>query len=152
PWHGNGNFHVSMNRDLERGLRSITAQFTMTLGNASTLRTGSYHDEAGIGKAIDYLKRPPTSGGFGWAAGYADPATGSSRHQASIISTTRFARFEAGTFRSDNHSAESLSAAGSLIAMDGHWFAAQRVSDAFVVVSTDGIPDVAVRQENRHVG
>jgi len=43
-------------------------------------------------------------------------------------------------------------ASGSLVLMDGALFTANRVSDSFVVVSTDGTPDIPVRYENQLVG
>jgi outer membrane usher protein len=43
-------------------------------------------------------------------------------------------------------------ASGSLVWMDAGLFAANRIDDAFVVVSTDGYADVPVRYENQLVG
>ena len=38
-------------------------------------------------------------------------------------------------------------AMGSLVLMDGELFAANKINDAFVVISTDGQPDVPVSYE-----
>ena len=43
-------------------------------------------------------------------------------------------------------------ASGSLVWMDRQVFAANRIDDAFVVVSTDGFADIPVRYENQQVG
>ncbi|VFS30974.1 fimbrial biogenesis outer membrane usher protein [Enterobacter cancerogenus] len=43
-------------------------------------------------------------------------------------------------------------AMGSLVLMDGELFAANKINDAFVVISTDGHPDVPVNYENQPVG
>ena len=43
-------------------------------------------------------------------------------------------------------------ASGSLVWMDSGMFAANRIDDAFVVVSTDGYADVPVRYENQEIG
>lgn len=41
---------------------------------------------------------------------------------------------------------------GSVVLMDGELFAANKINDAFVVISTDGHPDVPVSYENQPVG
>ena len=43
-------------------------------------------------------------------------------------------------------------AMGSVVLMDGELFAANKINDAFVVISTDGHPDVPVSYENQPVG
>lgn len=43
-------------------------------------------------------------------------------------------------------------ASGSLVWMDSDLFAANRVGDSFVLVSTDGQPDIPVRYENQPMG
>lgn len=43
-------------------------------------------------------------------------------------------------------------AMGSIVLMDGELFAANKINDAFVVISTDGHPDVPVNYENQPVG
>ena len=43
-------------------------------------------------------------------------------------------------------------ASGSLVWKDGQTFAANRIDDAFVVVSTGGFSDVGVRYENQWIG
>lgn len=41
---------------------------------------------------------------------------------------------------------------GAVVLMDGELFAANKINDAFVVISTDGHPDVPVSYENQPVG
>ena len=43
-------------------------------------------------------------------------------------------------------------AMGAIVLMDGELFAANKINDAFVVISTDGHPDVPVSYENQPVG
>jgi len=43
-------------------------------------------------------------------------------------------------------------AMGSIVLMDNELFAANKINDAFVVISTDGHPDVPVNYENQPVG
>lgn len=43
-------------------------------------------------------------------------------------------------------------ARGSLLTMDGHFFAMRQSLNSFAVVSTQGVPDIPVRVENRLVG
>jgi outer membrane usher protein len=65
---------------------------------------------------------------------------------------TQYADLGAGINSQGSDQTTYASASGSLVAMGGGLFAARRIYDGFAVVSTDGVPGVPVKEENRPVG
>lgn len=59
---------------------------------------------------------------------------------------------ERGRLPDSDYSNSSLYGEGSLLVMNGQFFAARPIYDGFALVSTDGIPDVPVLRENRLLG
>ncbi len=113
-------------------------------GSASTLSTSA-------NRPIDYDK-----GGFGWNV-LGEGGNGGYRHalgrldyQSDIGNLS--AQVEHSSFANSSFTTSSLYATGSLVWMDGAVLASRPISDAFAVVSTDGVPGVPVLRENRVVG
>lgn len=61
-------------------------------------------------------------------------------------------RYSFGASRQGGLNYAYASASGSLVWMGGHAFATREVSDAFAVISTNGVGGVPVRLENRLIG
>jgi outer membrane usher protein len=59
---------------------------------------------------------------------------------------------QAGVYGTSEAETRWADASGSLVWMDRQAFAANRIDDAFVLVSTDGYADIPVRYENQQVG
>lgn len=102
-------------------------------------------------QSVDYDK-----GGFGWNV-LGDGGNGGYRHylgrldyQSNVGNLS--AQIEHSSFGTSSFTTQSLSAAGSLVLMDGTVLASRPIGDAFAMVSTDGTPDVPVLRENRIVG
>ena len=60
--------------------------------------------------------------------------------------------FQNTSINSQDYRTLIAGARGSLLAMDSHFFAMRQSLNSFAVVSTQGVPDIPVRVENRLVG
>lgn len=148
-----GSVSVSINRDLNDS-RNSTVFFGVNWyldGNIST--------SAGVQRAndrnfftADAQHTAPTEGGWGWrAAGQTgdDTLNGGA---AEVTYLGSAGRATAGVNALGNSRYAYGGVTGSLVFMGGHAFAARRLDDGFAVVSTDGMPGVPVKLENRPMG
>lgn len=65
---------------------------------------------------------------------------------------TQYMDFNAGVNSAGDTQNAYAGASGSIVAMGGGVFAARRINDGFAVVSTDNVPNVPVKNQNRLVG
>tara|TARA_R110002049_G_scaffold45948_1_gene133644 strand:+ start:19999 stop:22353 length:2355 start_codon:yes stop_codon:yes gene_type:complete len=93
----------------------------------------------------------PSDNGYGWRL------QGSQNDNFNNVSAEgslqgNYGRIDAGVARVGEQKSGYAQASGSLVWLEGHSFASRRINDGFAVVSTDGIPDVPVKLENRVIG
>lgn len=148
---GNSSMYVAVNRDLDGEGYSAVLQFVMPLDLNSTLSASVERDTQGtFRERVNYGRTPPTQGGVGFNLGY---ATGDTTYeQADITWRNAYTQMQGGVYRDDGRLTQWADITGSLIAMDGDFFAANRVDDAFVLVSTSGFADVPVNFEHQPIG
>lgn len=96
-------------------------------------------------------------GGIGWNANYQHAGPGNQTSapgsmQASLTWRNRVTQLQGGVYGPLNDTTRWAEAQGSLAVMDHAVFVGNRVSDAFAVISTDGVPNIPVRYENQIVG
>lgn len=89
-------------------------------------------------------------GDFGWSLSEQNGAA--SQQTAGLQYRSDWALMGAEAEQSTAGQAVRGTIQGSLVAMDGHVFAANTIEDSFAVVDTDGLPGIGVLQENRPVG
>jgi len=87
----------------------------------------------------------------GYNLGYAH-GQGPDYRQADLTWRLQSVQLQAGVYGSSDAETRWADASGSLVWMDKQVFAANRIDDAFVVVSTNGYSNVPVRYENQRVG
>lgn len=104
----------------------------------------------GYGWRTDYSRAVPSEGGWGWSASAAGQG-GDLALRGDIAWRTDPILLRGGVYGSGD-ATWWAGASGSIVFMDDSVFAANRVSDAFVVVSTDGEAGIPVRYENQLVG
>lgn len=144
---------VNLNKPLGQGTYSLQALLTFVLGERGMLGLSASQDRGSRTRAqATYSQNPASEGGLGWNLAYAQNGAGSDYRQAGLTWRTQKAQLQGGVFSQGRGHSSWLGAAGSVVYMDGGWFAANRVNDAFILVSTDGVPDVPVRYENQLVG
>ncbi|OLL32686.1 fimbrial assembly protein [Burkholderia sp. SRS-W-2-2016] len=154
-WH-NSTLSVSANRAIGAGAGwSGAVQLSMPFGGRDLVSTSLEHSSGSANTArVDYSRSTPTEGGFGWNLGYSGTNAGSNRNyeQGSLTWRGNKLMAQAGAYGSPGAYTGWADLSGSLVMMDRAVFAANKINDAFVVVSTDGQPDIPVRYENQLVG
>lgn len=154
PLWGNASLHASGNYEIERGDWSTALQLVVPLGvrRGSATATVERDRSRGAFWRANYSRAIPSQGGFGWNLGYADGEHAGRFLQADLAWRNDRIELRGGAYGTGGDHTRWANVRGALVAMDGSLFAANRISDAFAVVSTNGQPGVPVRYENQLVG
>jgi len=151
PLWGESRLYTSLSRDFIDHSWSGALTLSIPLGSG-TLNAGVAQDQRRrIGVRADYSRPVPTEGGWGWNASAVSEDGRSPYLRGDMIWRTQPIQLRAGAYGRDNITGW-FGASGSLVLMDGALFAANRVSDSFAVVSTNGEPHIPVRYENQLIG
>jgi outer membrane usher protein len=151
PLWGESRLYASLSRDFVDRSWSGALTFSIPLGDG-TLNAGVAQDQDGrTGVRADYSRPVPTEGGWGLNASAASEDGRSPYLRGDVIWRTQPIQLRAGAYGRDDITGW-FGASGSFVFMDGSLFAANRVADAFAVVSTNGEPGVPVRYENQLIG
>ncbi len=153
PFLAGSRLYASLSRDFSRGawggLLSLSIPLSSQRGSASA---SAAQDPGGRTRwQLNHARHVPSQGGLGWSAGLADGRRGTPYMRGDVVWRTPNAELRAGAY-GDGRMTGWASAGGSLVAMDGALFAANRVADSFVVVSTNGEADIPVYFENQLAG
>lgn len=153
PLVAGSRLNASATREFEDKTWSGALTFSIPLGGRGGTASAGIIDAPGARKSwrADLSRAVPTEGGIGWSLGGALAKDGAGWWRGDIAWRTDPVQLRAGAYGSDDATLWA-GASGSLVLMDGALFAANRVSDAFVVVSTDGVAGIPVRYENQLVG
>lgn len=144
---------VSANQNLDdRSDRTVSLNFTFNFDKGLSAYTSAVRskDVNTYTASVNHSATTPDGWSWGVQAQQADQqglgASGQvSRH-------TQYADISAGINSAGGSQTAYAGASGSLVAMGGGVFASRRIYDGFAVVSTDGVPNVPVKDENRPVG
>ncbi|MCI4590293.1 fimbria/pilus outer membrane usher protein [Sphingobium sp. BYY-5] len=154
PLRGATSLFASATRDLRAG--DLTASLNVQIplgGRRGTLSSNIVREQDGrYSSRIDYNRAAPTQGGLGWNAGLARLGNGDIYGNGDMTWRTRDAELRGGAYGSAGNVTGWFGASGSLIWMDDSLFTANRVADAFALVSTRGHAGVPVYYENQLVG
>ncbi len=145
-------FSVNLNKAVGQRDLSLQFQLTFALDNRGMVSLTTVRDRDHTSAQVNYSRTPPTDGGFGWNISYANSGGGGNYSQASGTWRTDVAQLQAGAYAQGNASSTWMGATGSVVVMDGGVFPANRINDAFVLVSTNGIANVPIRYENQVIG
>ncbi|MBV6824810.1 fimbria/pilus outer membrane usher protein [Pseudomonas sp. PD9R] len=152
PLWRNTSFYLSANREIGDSNWAVQAQLVIPFDLRGSLAISSERSKAGqTQQRVNYSRAVPTEGGVGFNLGYAD-GDGPDYRQADVTWRLQSVQLQAGVYGNSDVETRWADASGSLVWMDRQVFAANRIDDAFVVVSTDGYADVPVRYENQQVG
>lgn len=153
PLWGGSRLGASASRDFEDQSWSGAFSLTLPLGGRRGDVAGGIVDD-GDGRRswrADYTRGIPSDGGFGWSASAAGSG-GDVALRGDLAWRADPVLLRGGAYDHGAGATYWAGASGSLVFLDGSLFAANRVSDAFVVVSTDGAADIPVRYENQLIG
>ncbi len=149
---GNTSLYLSANREVGGGEWATQAQLVIPFDLYGTLSLSAERNQNGESiQRVNYSHAVPSEGGVGYNLGYAGGDQEAYR-QADLTWRLQSVQLQAGTYGTREGMTRWADASGSLVWMDAGLFAANRINDAFVVVSTDGFADVPVRYENQTVG
>lgn len=147
----NSSVNISVNHDLQANSYSSMLQLIIPFDELGSVQISGQRSSSGEwGQNIAYNRSAPVEGGFGW--NLAHSISGDNYSQADLTWVNKLATLSGGYYGSRDDRHGWFEAAGSVVLMDNSLFFARRINDAFIVVSTDGYPDVTVNYENRKVG
>jgi outer membrane usher protein len=142
---------MNLNKALGAADYLVQLQWTLLLGDRGAMSVVGTRGRNGFGRQLQYSRTPPPAGGLGWNLSYANGAGPDDYRQGSMTWRGDYLQLQGGAYAQGGRSSTWASASGSLVAMDGGWFAANRINDAFALVAT-GVGDVPVRFENQVIG
>ncbi|MDN3221592.1 fimbria/pilus outer membrane usher protein [Pseudomonas nunensis] len=152
PLWRNTSFYLSGNREIGDSNWAVQAQLVIPFDLRGSLAISSERSKTGQSQQrVNYSRAVPTEGGLGFNLGYAQ-GDGPAYRQADLTWRLQSVQLQAGVYGTSEAETRWADASGSLVWMDRQVFAANRIDDAFVVVSTDGYADIPVRYENQQVG
>jgi len=149
-WRGS-RLQASASRVFDDDQWSGAFTLSVPLGGRGGTQSGglaSPSNDGGVWRA-DYSRPVPVAGGFGWSASALGQGADIS-WRGDMTWRTDPVQLRGGAYGSDDVTGW-FGASGSLVFIDNALFAANRVSDAFVVVNT-GTADIPVRYENQFIG
>lgn len=147
----NISVYASLNRIIGESGVAAQAQFSMPFDLLSTVTASVERDRSGeTAERVSYSRNVPSEGGLGWNLALANGRD--VYRQADVAWRNSELQLEAGVYGTDRQLTHWGDLSGSLVAMDGGLFAANRIDDAFVVVSTGEYADVPVRFEHQVLG
>lgn len=153
PLSRHTHLSLSANRSIGKGWAGLL-QVTIALGNGQgVVSAGVEHDANGrAGQRMQYSRSAPLAGGWGWNLGMRRSDGQSLYRQADVVRRGQSATWRTGMYGSGDNDVYFGEISGSAVLMAGRGFLANEIGDSFVVVSTDGEPNVPVRYENQKVG
>ncbi|UNK41424.1 fimbria/pilus outer membrane usher protein [Luteimonas sp. S4-F44] len=151
PWQNIG-VYLSGNRDIDSGDWSAVAQLVVSLRHGNVTATHDRASGRGDAQRLRYTRPVPSDGGLGLGLGYSRFEAGDDQLELDALWRNRHVQFGGGVRGSAGAHTLWASAAGAIVRMGGGTFLSNRISDAFVVVDTNGFADIPVRYENVTVG
>ncbi|WP_414157865.1 fimbria/pilus outer membrane usher protein [Pseudomonas sp. BNK-15] len=153
PLWGNSSVYLSANREVGDSQWAVQAQWVIPIDFSGTLAVSMERSKEGEDlQRVNYSRAVPVGGGVGYNLGYATAGDRDAYRQADATWRLQSVQLQAGVYGSSGEMTRWADASGSLVWMDAGVFAANRIDDAFVVVSTGGYADVPVRYENQEIG
>ncbi|TCT04459.1 outer membrane usher protein [Paralcaligenes ureilyticus] len=143
---------LSANQNLDvRSDRTIYLSVNFSLGKNVSAYTSAVRAQ-GSDTYTAGASHSASNGGWGWSvqAQKADQQGATANGQ--VNKQFQYLDFGAGISSAGANQYGYASASGSLVMMGGGVFATRRIYDGFAVVSTDGVPGVPIKNQNRVVG
>ncbi|WP_288521443.1 fimbria/pilus outer membrane usher protein [uncultured Pseudomonas sp.] len=153
PLWRNSSLYLSANREVGDSQWAVQAQLVIPFDLRGTLAFSAERSKDGQDlQRVNYSQAVPVGGGVGYNLGYATGGNRDDYRQADLTWRLQSVQLQVGDYGSSGEMTRWADASGSLVLMDAGLFAANRIDDAFVVVSTSGYADVPVRYENQQIG
>ncbi len=149
---GNSSLYVSASRNQESGDWSGAVGVMIPFSDLSTASISmERNQQGGTSERLNLSQSMASDGGFAWDASVANQNTSGFYRQGNLRWRNQKMETSAGFYGDNGYSTEFADISGALVLMDNSVFAANQVTDAFVLVKTD-YPDINVRFENQLMG
>ena len=153
PLGGQSFITFTAGRSLGTNDTQLRLQWTYLLGQGASAQLASRHGAGLVQTVASYQQDIAADGGLGWTLAHSLGSGGEARYrQASVLYRNSSLQLQGGFYGTDQQRTRWAGAMGSLGLMDGHLFAANRVTDGFALVSTQGEADVPVHYEHQLIG
>lgn len=150
---GSSSIYLAASRDHQQGDWTLAMSVQIPLGERdSTAISVEKTPDAGQTQRINYNHTMPTDGGFSWNLAWARQTQARNYQQATLGWRNNTVELQGGTYGERHAMTWWGEAQGALVLMENQLFAANKINDAFVLISTDGQPGVPVNYENQPVG
>lgn len=150
---GASSIYLAASRDQQRGDWTLAMSLQIPIGDRDSVAVSTENTpDYGNTQRINYNHTMPSDGGFSWNMAWARQSQSSNYQQATLGWRNNNIELQGGGYGEENEMTWWGEAMGSLVLMDGQFFAANKINDAFVVVSTDGNAKVPVSYEHQPVG
>lgn len=150
---GNSTLYVSASRDPSQQDWSLALSIQIPFSTFDNISLTTQRNATGERQqTIGYNHAMPSDGGFKWDLAYANQSEQNNYQQATLGWRNEHIQLQGGVYGPSNSYTQWGEMMGSLVYMDNTLLAANQINDAFVVVSTDGYPDIGVNFENQPKG
>ena len=148
---GGASLYLSLNKTFNERGYSSQLQLMLPFSNGTTSTAsleknnrGRYQERVTLNRSV------PVDGGVGWNLSWGE---GTSQYrQADATWKTQLLTLQGGVWGEPGRYSKWADVSGSVIYMDSSLFAANRINDAFIVVSTDRYAGIPVKYENQRIG
>lgn len=151
-WRGS-NLYLSANHDPDKSGWSgaLSLQIPINSLNAISL-SGNRSANGQQIQEVSYNRAMPTDGGLSWNFAYAHQSPQQDYQQASLSWQNNHIQLRGGSYGTTDSHTRWGEVSGSLVIMDNTALMANKIHDAFAVISTEGYPDVEVTYEHQPIG
>ncbi|MGY5956604.1 fimbria/pilus outer membrane usher protein [Kosakonia sp. BK9b] len=150
---GSSSLYLAASRDNQQGDWTFAMSLQIPIGDSDNAAVSMEKTpDAGSTQRINYNHAMPTDGGFSGNMALANQSQSRTYQQGTLGWRNNNVELQGGGYGENNMMTWWGEALGAVVLMDGEWFAANRINDAFAVVSTSGRAGVPVNYENQPVG
>lgn len=150
---GNSNLYASASRDYSQNNWSFALVLQIPFNFLDSVTLDTQRNAAGQNsQRVTYSHAMPSDGGFSWNLAYAHQDAQDDYQQASLGWRNAHVQMQAGIYGSSGNYGQWGNVTGSLVLMDGTIQAANKINDGFVLVTTDGYPNITVDYEHQPYG
>ena len=144
---------ISGNQNLnDRGDRSIYLNLSFNWDKGVSAYSSAVQSKGANTYSVGVNRSAPIEGDWSWSVQGQQADQQGASASAQVSTRMRYLDFNAGANSAGASQNAYAGASGSIVAMGGGVFASRRIYDGFAIVSTDGVPDVPIKNQNRPVG
>lgn len=150
---GSSSLYISGSQDKQRGDWTLAMAVQIPLGERDNASISVDHTpDNGSAQRVNYSHSMPSDGGLSWNLSLGRQSQGDSYQQGTLGWRNSHVEMQGGMYGYSDRRTWWGEMMGSVVLMDNELLVANKINDAFVVVSTSGQPDIPVNYENQPIG